>query len=358
MHVRRCFNFPDRRLVIHDCGKLIVLERLVKILRKDGHRALIFSQFTAMLDILERFLAIIGATYFRIDGSTKPSLRQAYADNFNANPKVFCMVLSTRSGGIGLNLTGADTVIFYDSDWNPSMDLQAQDRCHRIGQTRPVTIYRLISHKSVEEKILQKARERKMLNNVVIRAGQFHAIAELVGGDSATQNTSDFFAAISERVNLRSYFHDLDEDAVIEDDQSPRSDQGYDSSAGKTDHQVAATVLQELALVEDAEDRLALQRAENELRDIDEQARQDEDEDEDTDERAFARLNPAAESLIKTGDATARRRKSALLAGKPEVARWMALNFHKLCRSAAQDIYEELKESFRNLPKIPPFPVE
>ncbi len=103
---------------------------------------LIFTQMTRMLDILEAFLNYHGYVYMRLDGSTKVEMRQALMERFNNNPKYFCFILSTRSGGVGINLTGADTVIFYDSDWNPTMDAQAQDRCHRIGQTRDVHIYR------------------------------------------------------------------------------------------------------------------------------------------------------------------------------------------------------------------------
>ena len=107
-----------------------------------GHRVLIFTQMTRMLDILEAFLNYHGYVYMRLDGSTKVEMRQALMERFNNSPKYFCFILSTRSGGVGINLTGADTVVFYDSDWNPTMDAQAQDRCHRIGQTRDVHIYR------------------------------------------------------------------------------------------------------------------------------------------------------------------------------------------------------------------------
>ena len=94
-------------------------------------------------------------------------------ERFNADSRIFCFILSTRSGGLGVNLTGADTVIFYDSDWNPTMDAQAQDRCHRIGQTRDVHIYRLISERTVEENILKKANQKRMLGNIAIEGGNF-----------------------------------------------------------------------------------------------------------------------------------------------------------------------------------------
>merc|ERR1719397_2502290 len=97
----------------------------------------------------------------RLDGSTKVETRQCLMERFNNDKKYFIFILSTRSGGVGINLTGADTVIFYDSDWNPTMDAQAQDRCHRIGQTRDVHIYRLVSERTVEENLLRKMMRRR-----------------------------------------------------------------------------------------------------------------------------------------------------------------------------------------------------
>ena len=118
--------------------------RLLQDLKAGNHRALIFTQMTKVLDVLEAFLNYHGYTYLRLDGSTKVEQRQVLMERFNANSKYFVFILSTRSGGVGINLTGADSVIFYDSDWNPTMDAQAQDRCHRIGQTRDVHIYRYV----------------------------------------------------------------------------------------------------------------------------------------------------------------------------------------------------------------------
>jgi helicase SWR1 len=101
-------------------------------------------------------------------------MRQPLVELFNSNPKILCFISSTRSGGIGLNLTGADTVIFYDSDWNPAIDKQAQDRCHRIGQTRDVTIYRLITEYTIEENILLKSIQKSKLDTYVMEDGQFN----------------------------------------------------------------------------------------------------------------------------------------------------------------------------------------
>lgn len=94
-------------------------------------------------------------------------------ERFNGDNRIFAFILSTRSGGVGVNLTGADTVIFYDSDWNPTMDAQAQDRCHRIGQTKDVHIYRLVSEKTIEENILKKANQKRLLGDLAIEGGNF-----------------------------------------------------------------------------------------------------------------------------------------------------------------------------------------
>ena len=142
--VRQQLFFPDRRLIQFDCGKLQELAELLRKLKRGGHRAILFTQMSKMLDVMEEFINLHGYTYLRLDGTTSPEQRQILMTRYNTNPKIFLFISSTRSGGVGVNLTGADTVVFYDSDWNPSMDAQAQDRCHRIGQTRTVHILSLI----------------------------------------------------------------------------------------------------------------------------------------------------------------------------------------------------------------------
>lgn len=166
-------SFPELRLIEYDCGKLQTLGRLLTELKTQDHRVLIFTQMSRMLDILEQFLNYHGHTYLRLDGATKIDQRQILMERFNNDKRIFCFILSTRSGGIGVNLTGADTVIFYDSDWNPTMDAQAQDRCHRIGQTRDVHIYRLISEDTIEKNIFMKAQQKRMLGDLAIEEGNF-----------------------------------------------------------------------------------------------------------------------------------------------------------------------------------------
>ena len=171
--MRLSVQFPDKRLLQYDCGKLQTLAKLLRKLQAGGHRALIFTQMTRVLDILEQFLNIHGHRYLRLDGATKIEQRQILTDRFNNDTRILAFILSSRSGGLGINLTGADTVIFYDLDWNPAMDKQCQDRCHRIGQTRDVHIYRLVSEHTIEANILRKANQKRMLDDVVIQEGEF-----------------------------------------------------------------------------------------------------------------------------------------------------------------------------------------
>lgn len=173
MQIRLSIAFPDKRLLQYDCGKLQRLVILLRELKAGNHRALIFTQMTRVLDILEQFLNIHGYKYLRLDGATKVEQRQILTERFNNDPRIFVFILSTRSGGLGINLTSADTVIFYDSDWNPSMDRQCQDRCHRIGQTQDVHIYRFVSEYTIEENMLLKANQKRMLDNIVIGEGYF-----------------------------------------------------------------------------------------------------------------------------------------------------------------------------------------
>ncbi|KAG6991267.1 helicase swr1 [Physcia stellaris] len=171
--MRLSIAFPDKRLLQFDCGKLQSLDSLLRKLQAGGHRALVFTQMTKVLDVLEQFLNIHGWRYLRLDGGTKIEQRQILTERFNNDEKIPVFILSTRSGGLGINLTGADSVIFYDSDWNPAMDKQCQDRSHRIGQTRDVHIYRLVSESTVEVNIMRRARQKTRLDEVVIQEGQF-----------------------------------------------------------------------------------------------------------------------------------------------------------------------------------------
>ncbi|KAI0644944.1 SNF2 family N-terminal domain-containing protein [Trametes meyenii] len=165
--------FPDPSLLQYDCGKLQMLANLLRERKAGGHRVLIFTQMTRILDILETFLNFHGYLYLRLDGATKIEDRQYITERFNSDSRIFCFISSSRSGGVGINLTGADTVIFYDSDFNPQMDRQCEDRAHRIGQIRDVHIYRFISQHTVEEALLRKANQKRSLDDLVIQKGEF-----------------------------------------------------------------------------------------------------------------------------------------------------------------------------------------
>ena len=184
--------FPDKRLLQYDCGKLQSLDALLRKLQAGNHRALVFTQMTKVLDVLEQFLNIHGHRYLRLDGGTKIEQRQILTERFNNDERISVFILSTRSGGLGINLTGADSVIFYDSDWNPAMDKQCQDRSHRIGQTRDVHIYRLVSESTVEVNIMRRARQKTRLDEVVIQEGQFNTDHfQAVADDTATDAVDD-----------------------------------------------------------------------------------------------------------------------------------------------------------------------
>jgi superfamily II DNA or RNA helicase len=153
-----------------DSGKLDLLQELIEEVVDGGHRALVFSQSTRVLDLVGHWFGQWGVTSLRIDGSTPALDRARLADTFNADASIHAFLLSTRAAGTGLNLVGADTVIFYDHDWNPANDAQAMDRAYRIGQTRNVTVYKLVSRGTLEEKILARQSEKLILAEGVIGA--------------------------------------------------------------------------------------------------------------------------------------------------------------------------------------------
>lgn len=158
--------------LIKASGKLTLLSRMLKKLREQGHRVLIFSQMTKMLDVLEDFLEGEGYKYERIDGGITGTARQEAIDRFNApGAQQFVFLLSTRAGGLGINLATADTVVIFDSDWNPHNDIQAFSRAHRIGQANKVMIYRFVTRNSVEERVTQVAKRKMMLTHLVVRPG-------------------------------------------------------------------------------------------------------------------------------------------------------------------------------------------
>ncbi|XP_029352605.1 chromatin-remodeling ATPase INO80 isoform X4 [Echeneis naucrates] len=166
-------QIPDKESLITESGKLHTLDILLSQLKAQEHRVLIYSQMTRMIDLLEEYMVYRKHTYMRLDGSSKISERRDMVADFQSRTDIFVFLLSTRAGGLGINLTAADTVIFYDSDWNPTVDQQAMDRAHRLGQTKQVTVYRLICQGTIEERILQRAKEKSEIQRVVISGGNF-----------------------------------------------------------------------------------------------------------------------------------------------------------------------------------------
>jgi ATP-dependent DNA helicase len=169
---------PDESLVT-ESGKMVMLDRLVPYLFSNGHKVLIFSQFSKQLDILEDWATVLrGWPVCRIDGAVKQEDRSDQIDAFNTQKDHQLFLLSTRAGGLGINLTSADTVILFDSDWNPQQDLQAQDRAHRIGQTRPVIVYRLATKGTIEQMLLEKADGKRRLEKLVIQKDKFKSLLD------------------------------------------------------------------------------------------------------------------------------------------------------------------------------------
>eukprot|EP00741_Cyanophora_paradoxa_P023825 tig00021623_g23013.t1 len=158
------------RLRIEWCGKLELLDRMLAKLKAQGHRVIIFSQMTRVLDILADYCRARGHEFERLDGGIASAERQAAIDRFNApNSPDFIFLLSTRAGGVGINLATADTVIIYDSDWNPHNDIQALSRAHRIGQERKVMIYRMVTRRTVEERMVQRAKSKLTLELLLVK---------------------------------------------------------------------------------------------------------------------------------------------------------------------------------------------
>lgn len=185
MQLRKCCNHPYLFLgdyflqrseeIVRASGKFELLDRLLPKLHRAGHRVLLFSQMTKLMTILGDYLTLKGFQFLRLDGTTNTGDRGELLKQFNApDSPYFIFLLSTRAGGLGLNLQTADTVIIFDSDWNPQMDQQAEDRAHRIGQKKEVRVFVLVSVGSVEEVILERAKQKMGIDAKVIQAGLFN----------------------------------------------------------------------------------------------------------------------------------------------------------------------------------------
>ncbi|TNM87581.1 hypothetical protein fugu_005802 [Takifugu bimaculatus] len=198
INLRKCVNHPYLfdgvepepfemgEHLIEASGKLSLLNNILGVLHKKGHRVLLFSQMTRMLDIVEDYMEYKDYSYERLDGSFRGEDRDRAVKNFS-NSDIFAFLLSTKAGGVGLNLTAADTVVFIDSDFNPHNDLQAAARCHRIGQNRPVKIIRLIGRDTVEEIMYCRAVSKLNLTKTVIEDGRFSLLEQAESASAGLQ---------------------------------------------------------------------------------------------------------------------------------------------------------------------------
>lgn len=217
-------RMPSMNRFITESGKLSKLDELLVDLKKDDHRVLIYFQMTKMMDLMEEYLTYRQHKYIRLDGSSKLDDRRDLVHDWQTKPEIFVFLLSTRAGGLGINLTAADTVIFYDSDWNPTIDSQAMDRAHRLGQTRQVTVYRLLTRGTIEERMRDRAKQKEQVQQVVMEGKSTIANKEdtgnkkkdvaflLLGDDESTStalnNTEVKQDASKKSKNLEDMYHE------------------------------------------------------------------------------------------------------------------------------------------------------
>jgi helicase SWR1 len=242
--------FPDASLLQYDCGKLQELDKLMDKCRYGDHRILIFTQMTKILDILEIWLSLNGFSYLRLDGSTRVEDRQSLTEKFNRDVRIKAFILSTRSGGLGINLTGADTVLFWDLDWNFQIEAQCMDRAHRIGQTRDVHIYRFVSEHTIEENMLKKSQEKRLLDAMVIQDGQFttEGLSKMSWIESMFDEGGRTIAGV--RVGGgEEDVEDVQPCGLVADDR--RIEQAMDAAEDEEDAQAARTARAEIHVLDD-----------------------------------------------------------------------------------------------------------
>ncbi|KAF2637079.1 hypothetical protein P280DRAFT_492703 [Massarina eburnea CBS 473.64] len=234
------------KALITTSGKMMLLDRLLGKLRADGHRVLIFSQMVHMLDILTDYMKLRNYQYQRLDGTVPASDRRTAIEHFNApGSDDYCFLLSTRAGGLGINLMTADTVVLFDSDWNPQADLQAMARAHRIGQQKPVSVYRLVSKDTIEEEILERARNKRMLEFITIQRGvtdrqqkEINDKLKAVEQPNSAEDINNILKRRGQKMFEQSgnqkKLEDLDIDAVLENAEEHKTEQapGLTSDGG------------------------------------------------------------------------------------------------------------------------------
>ncbi|KAL5438051.1 hypothetical protein PMIN07_005582 [Paraphaeosphaeria minitans] len=236
------------KTIVTTSGKMMLLDRLLTKLKADGHRVLIFSQMVHMLDILTDYMRLRNYQFQRLDGTVPSSDRKIAIDHFNTpGSEDYCFLLSTRAGGLGINLMTADTVVLFDSDWNPQADLQAMARAHRIGQQKPVTVYRLVSKDTIEEEILERARNKRMLEFITIQRGvtdrQQKELNDKMSKIGAEPSSADDINNILKRRGQKMFeqsgnqkkLEELDIDALLENAEEHKTEQvgGLTSDGGE-----------------------------------------------------------------------------------------------------------------------------
>jgi len=216
------------RAMITSSGKMMLLDQLLRKLKEDGHRVLIFCQMVGMLNILSEYMEYRGYKYQRLDGTIPSAARRLAIEHYNAPESTdFSFLLSTRAGGLGINLMTADTVVLFDSDWNPQADLQAMARAHRIGQTRPVSVYRLVSKDTIEEEVIERARNKLLLEFITIQRGvtdkeasdMQNKMARAIGEPNSTEDISRILKRrgqkMFEQTDNQKKLEQLDIDSVL-----------------------------------------------------------------------------------------------------------------------------------------------
>jgi len=236
MQLRKCCNHPylfegaepgppyttDEHL-INNAGKMQTLDKILVRMKEQGSRVLIFSQMSRVLDILEDYCVFREHKYCRIDGSTAHEDRIAAIDEYNKpGSEKFIFLLTTRAGGLGINLTSADIVILFDSDWNPQADLQAMDRAHRIGQTKQVVVFRFVTDKAIEEKVLERAAQKLRLDQLVIQQGRAQQAAKAAANKDELVNmiqhgAQNVFGSKGDADAVQTGLDDLDIDKLLAD---------------------------------------------------------------------------------------------------------------------------------------------
>ncbi|KKA28994.1 hypothetical protein TD95_004146 [Thielaviopsis punctulata] len=237
---------PMDESIVTASGKMLLLDRLLPRLFAGGHKVLIFSQFKTQLALLEEYCEMRGWETCRLDGSVSQADRRAMIADFSSRDDLRVFLLSTRAGGQGINLMAADTVILFDSDWNPQQDLQAQDRAHRIGQTKPVVVYRLATRGTVEETLLTSADAKRRLEKLVIRKGNLKTLTQSVEGRMGVELDKETLRALLLK-DGRVYEYAGGEDVLSEKDLDTlcdRSNEAYERAAAGSGNAAGFTVVE------------------------------------------------------------------------------------------------------------------